>query len=91
MNHVGKVGQAPKGYFVSTQGDASLPWYVYIEQDEAGTGGFFIYWSQSPEFDREPLFDNWVEAASDLAQFRLADFEWLADAHGPSWKRGRRG
>ena len=84
MPTVGQVGKAPPDYFVSYQGDPNLPWYVYITDDREGsTGGFVIYWNQSPRFDTEPLFDDWAETEEDLGQWDLGAFEWLPQAGVP--------
>ena len=85
MPPVGKVGKAPDGYFVSHQGDPGLQWYVFIADDRGGeTGGFFIYWNQSPAFDAEPLFDNWAENEDALDGWSWEGFEWAATATTPT-------
>ncbi len=79
-----RVGRAPKDYFVSQQGDPDAPWYVFIADDRNGsTGGFFLYWSQSPRFDTEPLFDNWAESEAALDGWHLEGFEWLDTLEPP--------
>ena len=51
MPVIGRVGKAPRDLHVSYQGDPHEPWYAFVVDDAEGeTGGFFVYWSQSPTF-----------------------------------------
>jgi hypothetical protein len=52
---LGKRGMITSGY--------NEGWYVLIQDDRAGTGGFYVFTSTSPEFNGGlgEGYDDWVE------------------------------
>jgi hypothetical protein len=73
MIPIGKRGRILNGKYAG--------WYVLVEDDTEGTGGYYMYTSISPDFQVGwgEGYDNWVEKKEYLSSFFERDgyqVEW---------------
>src|SRR5713226_9376284 len=63
-----EIRMGEKGYIEAGEDHGS---YIVVQDDRARTGGYLIFFSNSPEFETE-VFDHWAENDAVLARM-LAD------------------
>ena len=65
MIPIGKVGYIQQGEYPG--------WYVFVEQGEPHTSGYYIYVSESSNFKNPPFegegYDYWLEKKEDIEPF----------------------
>jgi hypothetical protein len=74
MIPLGKLGTVEKGQHIG--------WYVIVEDDRENTGGYYIFFSEHPDYKDLDSggkgYDNWVQREEDLERFFQ---DWIVKWH----------